>query len=387
MQLSKPFIALTALILLLSFPVCADTWVDDFANELKATVKKKKLPGLAFVMVAPNQPTRFEFYGKTERSGSSIDKETVFRLASVSKTFTAVFMAQQVKEKKLNWQNSLQELLPDYKFDNYIDTPILLQHLIGQSTGFIPNAYDNLIEANYKLPRVLQHLEKLDSLCKPGICYTYQNTFFGVLEEYYRQQKTTFADEITNSIIIPLRMPTASVGKKALMASKKWAKPHAAIDKNKWVSVRVKDNYYKYSPAAGVNASAADMEIWLKAMLLEYPDIIDKNMVETLTKPRVQTKRELYRREWRNQLTDAHYGLGWRIYNVDDIEIIYHGGWVQGYRADVAFSPQLGVGYALLMNAESNSINKLTATFWKQQIEAHKLALLADSKKVSISNY
>lgn len=381
MQFYKPFIALTVLVLSLSFPVCADTWVDDFANELKATAKKKKLPGLAFVMVAPNQPTRFEFYGKTKKSGTLIDKETVFRLASVSKTFTAVFMAQQVKEKKLAWKNSLQELLPDYKFDNYIDTPILLQHLIGQSTGFIPNAYDNLIEANYKLPRVLEHLEKLDSLCKPGICYTYQNTFFGVLEEYYRQQKTTFADEITKSIIIPLKMPTASVGKNALMASKKWAKPHAAIDKNKWVSVRVKDNYYKYSPAAGINASAADMEIWLKAMLLEYPDIIDKNMIETLTKPRVKTKREMYRREWRKQLTDAHYGLGWRIYNVDDIEIIYHGGWVQGYRADVAFSPQLGVGYALLMNAESNSINKLTATFWKDQIEAHKIGLLADIKK------
>lgn len=372
MQFSKSALILTSLFTLLSLPVWADTWVDDFAKEMKATAKKKKLPGIAFVMVTPNEPTRFEFYGKTEKSGTLIDKETVFRLASVSKTFTAVFMAKQVKEKKLTWQNSLQELLPDYKFDNYTDTPILLQHIIGQSTGFIPNAYDNLIEANYKLPRVLHHLEKLDSLCKPGICYTYQNTFFGVLEEYYRQQKTTFAEEITNSIITPLKMPTASVGRKALMASKKWAKPHAAIDKNKWVSVRVKNNYYKYSPAAGINASAADMEIWLKAMLLEYPDIIDKSMVDSLIKTRVKTKREMYRREWRKQLKDAHYGLGWRIYNVDDIEIIYHGGWVQGYRADVAFSPELGVGYALLMNAESNAINELTATFWKKQIEAHQ---------------
>jgi beta-lactamase class C len=347
-------------------------WVDEFTEEMRTSAKKKKLPGFAFVMVSPEQPTRFEFFGKTEKKGSLIDKETVFRLASVSKTFTAVFMAQQVKANKLKWKNSLQELLPEYTFDNYTDTPILLQHLIGQSTGFIPNAYDNLIEANYKLPRVLQHLEKLDSLCKPGICYTYQNTFFGILEEYYRSQKTTFTDEITNNIITPLKMPNASLGKKALMASEKWAKPHAAIDRNKWVSVSVKNNYYKYSPAAGVNASAADMEIWLKAMLLEYPDIVGKDMIDSLIKPRVKTKRELYRREWRKQLKDAHYGLGWRIYNMDDIEIMYHGGWVQGYRADVAFSPELGVGYALLMNAESNLINEVTAKFWKAQIKAHR---------------
>ena len=377
MQFIKAPICAAVLFFLLSPILRAETWVDDFAKEIKAEAKKKNVPGLAFVMVAPEQETRFEFFGKTEKSGTAIDKETVFRLASVSKTFTAVFMAQQVRDKKLTWQNSLQELLPDYKFDNFSDTPILLQHLIGQSTGFIPNAYDNLIEANYKLPRVLKHLEKLDSLCKPGICYTYQNTFFGVLEEYYRLQKTSFAKEITDNIITPLNMPTASVGRKALMASKKWAKPHAAIDKNKWVSVRVKDNYYKYSPAAGVNASAADMEIWLKAMLLEYPEVIDQSMLDTLTETRVKTKRELYRREWRKQLKDAHYGLGWRIYNMDDIEIIYHGGWVQGYRADVAFSPELGVGYALLMNAESNLINEITAKFWKKQIQAHQAAELA----------
>jgi beta-lactamase class C len=372
LQFIKAFICFTVFFILFTPSLHAETWVDDFALEIKAAAKKKNVPGLAFVMVAPDKETRFEFYGKTEKSGTAIDKETVFRLASVSKTFTAVFMAQQVRDKKLTWKNSLQELLPDYTFDNFSDTPILLQHIIGQSTGFIPNAYDNLIEANYKLPRVLKHLEKLDSLCKPGICYTYQNTFFGVLEEYYRLQKTSFAKELTDNIITPLNMPTASVGKKALMASEKWAKPHAAIDKNKWVSVRVKNNYYKYSPAAGVNASAADMEIWLKAMLLEYPDVIDQSMIDTLIKTRVKTKRELYRREWRKQLKDAHYGLGWRIYNMDDIEIIYHGGWVQGYRADVAFSPELGVGYALLMNAESNLINEITATFWKEQIKAHK---------------
>jgi beta-lactamase class C len=204
------------------------------------------------------------------------------------------------------------------------------------------------------------------------VCYTYQNTFFGVLEEYYRGKETSFADEITNNLIKPLKMPTASVGMEALMASKKWAKPHAAIDKNRWVSVKVKDNYYKYNPAAGINASAADMEIWLKAMLVEYPKIINQDLVTAITTPRVKTKREMYRREWRKVIKDAHYALGWRVYNVDDIEIIYHGGWVQGYRADVAFSPELGVGYAMLMNAESNLINEITADFWKGQIKAYR---------------
>lgn len=372
MSLLKQSLALTLLAISFVAPAAQSEWVAKYTQEIKAQAKQKKLPGFAFVMVERDQESTFTFYGKTDRHGTPIDKETVFRLASVSKTFTAAFVAKEIEENKFTWENSLQDLLPDYQFDNYADTPILLEHLIGQSTGFIPNAYDNLIEANYKLPRVLQHLEKLDSLCKPGVCYTYQNTFFGVLEEYYRGKETSFADEITNNLIKPLKMPTASVGMEALMASKKWAKPHAAIDKNRWVSVKVKDNYYKYNPAAGINASAADMEIWLKAMLVEYPKIINQDLVTAITTPRVKTKREMYRREWRKVIKDAHYALGWRVYNVDDIEIIYHGGWVQGYRADVAFSPELGVGYAMLMNAESNLINEITADFWKGQIKAYR---------------
>ena len=76
--------------------------------------------------------------------------------------------------------------------DNYQDKPILLRHLIGQSAGFMPNAYDNLIEANYKRPRVLRELGKLNSICKPGYCYTYQNALFSLQV----QEKNVITNEL-----------------------------------------------------------------------------------------------------------------------------------------------------------------------------------------------
>ena len=72
----------------------------------------------------------------------------------------------------------------------------------------------------------------------------------------------------------------------------------------------------------------------------------------------------MYRRGWRSHLNDAHYGLGGRIYDFDGHALNYHGGWVKGYRADVSFAPDDGVGYAMLMNAESNLINQFTAQLW-----------------------
>jgi beta-lactamase class C len=342
-------------------------WIDEYTDAVVADAKKFNIPGFALVILKKGQPATFKYYGVTERGGEPINQNTKFRLASVSKTFTAGLIAKQTSLKTLDWQSPVSQLTPNYPIGNYADKPILLRHIIGQSAGFMPNAYDNLIEANYKRPRVLKALSKLDSICRPGYCYTYQNALFGVLEEYYQTQNSSYAQELSSYLFEPLKMKS-SVGRDALEKSGNWAKPHAAISRSKWRKVRVKDDYYRFAPAAGINASIKDMELWLRAMLLEYPDVINATMVEQMTQARVQTKNELRRREWRKHLITAHYGLGWRVYNFKGIKLNYHGGWVQGYRADVPFSPTLDTGIAILMNAESNMINTISAKFWEQAV-------------------
>ena len=346
----------------------AQAWIDQYARKVTREAKKFNIPGFAIVIVKKGQPAEYRYYGVTEKNGSSINKNTMFRLASVSKTFTATLVAKQNNANLINWQTPVASLTPQFALDNYQAQPILLRHIIGQSAGFMPNAYDNLIEANYKRERILSELGKLDSICKPGYCYTYQNAIFGILEEYYQAQNSSYSEQLEQHLFAPLKM-NANVGKDALESAHQWAKPHAALARNKWRKVQVKDDYYQFAPAAGINASISDMEIWLRAMLLEYPDIVNAEMIEQLTQPRVQTRKELRRREWRKHLRTAHYGLGWRVYNFRGIKLNYHGGWVQGYRADVAFSPSLEMGVAILMNAESNLINTISAQFWEQAIK------------------
>ena len=86
--------------------------------------------------------------------------------------------------------------------------------------------------------------------------------------------------------------------------------------------------------------------------------------------PRIKTNKDLRRKFWRDHLTDAHYGYGWRIYQFKDTQIIYHSGWVAGFRADIGYSPQLGIGFAVLLNAESNAVSKISSEFW---LRAYKL--------------
>ncbi len=358
-----------------------DAWLYDFAAQTQAQAQNHNIPGYAFVLVRKGQPAKLVTYGKTERKGQKIDRNTVFRLASVSKTFAGVLMAKMVEQSLLDWKTPLLEIVPEYGFNRLEPNPITLGHLMSQSSGFIPNAYDNLIEADYSLKRVLGQLAKLEPLCEPGKCYTYQNALFGVLEDYFVNQKSSYSDVLAKQIIQPLKMPHASTGRASLEQSKSWAKPHIAITRKKWRKTSVQEEYYRYGPAAGVNASIEDMTIWIRAMLGEYPQVVPSSVIETVTSPQIKTKRELRRRDWRKFLKDAHYGMGWRIYDFKGNKLNYHGGWVQGYRADVAFAPDQNVGFAMLMNAESNLINSFTAKFWEAFFKHHNATQSAQIAK------
>ncbi|WP_420807513.1 serine hydrolase domain-containing protein [Alteromonas flava] len=355
----------------------APSWLSAYTADVQSRASTLNIPGYALVYYQQGEQPVIVTQGKTHRRGQAIDKDTVFRLASVSKTFTGVLMAKLVEQKQLNWNTQLTQLVSQQNFNTPNTASIQLEHLLGQSSGFMPNAYDNLIEADYPLKRVLGQLADLEPLCAPGDCYTYQNALFGTLEHYFSSQNTSYHRQLQTHLFTPLDMQNASAGKGALMGATRWARPHIAIAKDRWREGVVENNYYRFAPAAGVNASIQDLLIYLQAMLAEYPDVVSDNMITEVATPRVRTTRELYRRGWREHLKDAHYGLGWRIYDFAGHRLVYHGGWVKGYRADISFSPDTGAAYAMLMNAESNLINYTTAEFWAAYFKHYKQPTVA----------
>ncbi|MCY7294996.1 beta-lactamase family protein [Alteromonas sp. a30] len=353
-----------------------EVWLDAFLNKVEQQVSKAKVPGYSMVYVEAGEEPRYFSYGLTEAKGKPVDEFTLFRLASVSKTFTGGLAGKLVEQGKLDWQTSISQLAPEFGWDQAGKANITLEHVLSQSSGLVPNAYDNLIEANYSFNRILNKLADLQPLCQPGECYTYQNALFGVLEHHFRLNNVSYSKLLEEELLKPLNMRYTSVGKSPLESSTTWAKPHVLTRNKTWRKTRVSNSYYRFAPAAGVNTNATDMGIWLKAMLGERPDVISSKVVNDITTPRVRTTRELRRRGWRGHIQDAHYGYGWRVYDFDGHKLNYHSGWVKGYRAEVAFSPETGAGFAILMNAESNIINQIGAEFWISYFDQHQASKL-----------
>lgn len=210
---------------------------------------------------------------------------------------------------------------------------------------------------------IVEKLLSVKPICEPGDCYGYQNVMFSLIDDVIlKSTNKTYTQWLNDAFFIPLKMNDASLGYDAMVQDSNYAHPHVR-GKKRWYSARLKKNYYKVAPAAGVNASASDMAIWLNAQLGQYPSVLSLEALATQTRPYTHTKKERYRRVWREHMNEAYYGLGWRVYDYDDETLYYHSGWVQGYRSDLVVFPHLNVGFSLILNAETGLINELTTEF------------------------
>ncbi len=342
----------------------------DLDAEFARILDEAGVPGGAFVVVHGNRIVHASSHGvRASGNPDPVTVDTVFRLASVSKTFAAQLTALLVDDGLLSWDEAVIDHVPELRFA----TPeharqLRIRHLLGQSTGIVPNAYDNLLNASQGLDQILPRFAEVEPMCAPGSCYTYQNVLFALVEPAIERSTGFSYDELlVERVMKPLDMRNASVGIAGYRSAADRALPHARRFRGgPWQPTEVNENYYRVAPAAGVNASALDLGQWLIAQLGHRPEVITPALTEGLTTRQVRTARDLRRRGWRDLLTDAHYGLGWRIYSVGEEEIYLHSGWVRGFVAEVAYSRDREIGLGVLLNAESSAMNEFTTGFWRQ---------------------
>ncbi len=362
-------------------------FTENFAIEVAETLAQKNIPGGAYGIVKGKNTIALETFGYSDKAQSKkINANTIFRLASVSKTFAGNLTTLLAQEQQLDLSAPITEYVPGFSLANKgAAEKIQLQHLLSHTTGLMPNAYDNLLHENWSIDKIISRFDRVSPICQPGKCYGYQNIAYSLLQPALEaSQNKSFSTLLEQRFFAPLHMHNASVGIDDYLASNNSAKPHILIKrvnttqkdqqgnfrkKYIWRTVQVQDDFYKVPAAAGINASITDLTKWLIANLGHQPKVLPAELLVKVTQPRIRTKKDLKRKFWQANLTDAHYGYGWRIYQFDNIPIIYHSGWVAGFRADIGYSPQLDIGFAMLINAESNVINQLSHQFWLQITE------------------
>lgn len=339
--------------------------IREFVSFMEREFDSTRTIGAAYTIVFGGEVIHTGTYGLLEKGKPArVDEHTLFRLASVSKGFAGVLASMLEQEGVFSLNDRVVEHYPGFQLKDSINTAELtIRNLLSHTSGLVPYAFDNLVEADQDLYTIVDCLDEVDISAPPGELYSYQNVLFSMIDPIAKKATgSPYQVLLEQKIFDPLGMFDASAGPVDQKRFPNMARPHVNTGKE-YVVLPSHNGYYNVLPAAGVNASISDMGQWLLALLGHKTEWISDTVLSNISTPVIYTPLKWrYTRYWK-PFRERYYSLGWRIYNYQGQQIIYHGGYIRGYRAEIAFCPAEDVGIAFLQNSPNNLASRFVPAF------------------------
>ena len=282
---------------------------------------------------------------------TAVTEHTVFPLASISKTFTAVAVMQLVEEGVLDLDRPIVYYLPDFSLapsptgGNYrnITARMLLSHTSGILPGMM--GYGVLTTESYAgwLNNLLYNLSNYFMVSPENTVFTYANNGFDVLGILVAQLtgNTNFHDDFIaytqENIFERLGMTRSSFEITSAIAPV-LASPH--------VDATTVDEflYFNFLPTGGVMSNARDMAVFMHTLLGDGGQLLSQNSLDQIF--------TVHDFDFSASLGGMRYGLGvmYRIAG-NGFESVGHGGTLLHYHSDMVFDLDSGIGVFVSLNS------------------------------------
>ncbi len=276
--------------------------------------------------------------------------DTKFRLASVSKQFTAMLIVQLVAEGKLALHEPISKYLPDYPKKN--GDQITLHHLLTHTSG-IPN-YTNFPNYREIMPKRMSPEALVanfaDSALEfvPGEKFSYSNSGYTLLG--YIIEKTSgksYEEMLQEKIFVPLQMKNSGFDHPASILDNR----ASGYDKQgkSYVNSSFIDVSVAYS-AGGIYSTVEDMYLWDQALYSEK--LLPKKYLTEVFKEHISS--------W-----DGFYGYGWEISPIrigsseERLSVIMHGGAINGFNSNIIRVPSDSSFIIILANVTGEPLNHI----------------------------
>ncbi len=323
------------------------------------------IPGMAVAVVRGGKTLYAKGFGvRDTRTGESVDADTVFQLASLSKPLAATVVAHEVGMGTVSWDTAVTDKLPWFGLSEPAVTRMLtVGDLFAHRSGLPDHAGDLLEDLGYDRRAILERLRLLP-LEKFRTSYAYNN--FGVTaaaEAVAAAAGRSWPELSEDALYRPLGMSSAS----SRFADYR-ARPNRAVG-----HVRVDDGYRPrssrdpdpQSPAGGVSASITDVTHWLAMMLADGSrdgaQIIDPEALLPALTPQIVSSPPS-----RAAMRSGFYGYGFNIGTspAGRVQFSHSGAFSLGAATNFVIIPSADVAIVALTNASPSGIPEtLTAEF------------------------
>jgi CubicO group peptidase (beta-lactamase class C family) len=310
------------------------------------------VPGMAIAVVYQDQVIYLKGFGVREvGKPATVDADTVFQLASVSKPVASTVVAGLVGDGLVTWDDRIVDHDPAFQmYDPWVTSQVTLRDMFAHRSGLPDHVGDLLEDIGYGRTEVLHRLR----FQKPSSSFrsTYAYTNFGLTEAAVAAAKTTgkpWEDVSVERLYRPLGMTSTSSRFADYQAAPNHAVTHALVDGTFQPTVRQPD---AQSPAGGVSSSARDMAQWLRLQLgdgkIDGKQIIDGEALAETHRPQIVRVPPADAATQRA----AFYGLGWNV-SYDDQgrpRISHSGAFSLGAATSVDLLLPEGLGIVVLTN-------------------------------------
>lgn len=189
----------------------SDTLTRTIDSAANASLKKYNLPGAVICIIKDGKVVLNKGYGYSniETKKPVNPKNTLFRLASVSKIFTGIAAMQMVEQKKLDLNKDINTYLKNFRFKYLTDRPVYLRDLLTHTAGFDDRYIGKSAHSEAESIPLDKFIPKFkpEFLYPSGEIYTYSN--YGIALAAYLVQlaaNTQFDKYTANNIFQPLDM-------------------------------------------------------------------------------------------------------------------------------------------------------------------------------------
>ena len=362
-------------------------------NLIASIMKDYDACGLAACIIDHTGTVQYEiFKGEREKgSGKEINGETIFGLASVTKSFTALSIMKMAEDGILSLDDPVSKYIPE--FTNRNTDTVKISHLLSHAGGFFPlprilvgqvaeqlglhEETDGDLAYNEALAAEGGRLvaERLDAQTmehglngRPGEHLSYCNDGFGLLSEIIRRYGgyPSYAEYLNEKVLKPMDMYRSFCD---------FVRP--AVDENAAVLYEKKDgvmtghrdyhdNAFVLNGGGAMKSTLNDLKKYLamylnKGIALNGREILSDDGIREMVKGRIP-----YRH-------DGSYGYGLYTQMIGGMRVYQHGGSLPGVSSNIAFTYDNDCAVIVLCNTSGVPVSIISDALLKMYAGAYPL--------------
>jgi CubicO group peptidase (beta-lactamase class C family) len=329
--------------------------IDALRTKLRADVAADTVGGITAAVLVGDRIVWAEGFGWADRDKHiPAGVETIYRIGSISKTFTAVVLGQLVDRRMIALDDPVERYMPEVRGlanPRPGAKPITFRQLASHTSGLIreprlPNAASGPI-AEWE-SKILASIPTTSFDTTPGARFSYSNIGYGVLGlALSRAAHTPFMQLVEDGIFAPLGMANSAfivTDRLRPWLSVGYANSPNGIDAEFPAHEHLGRGYKV--PNGGIYTTVIDLARFIGALSGAAKPVTSDSM-----------RRAMFTKQTPEPGPNG-YGFGLMVSaSPGAATIAGHGGSVAGYTASIAFDPESKIGVILLRNYQSGRTN------------------------------